>query len=382
MTQEVKTKNNASLQPDAVWSRANWQREIEGAYLYGKLAEAARTPRVRNAMAQMAGDERRHAGIWGERLRAEGARVQTPKPDLRIRIIAGLGRLFGTEAVLGLLINDEVGDINAYMSQAQSSSNLDSYRQVIGDETNHARALQALRSPDRKDRTEPWHASAGVGGRLREVVYGFNDGLTANFGLVMGVVGAAVHNNVILLAGFAGLLADALSMAASGFLASKSESEVSEHHLALERAELALMPQEERQELIGFYRAKGLTQAEATTVADRLMEKPEAALHELAREELNIDAAGAPNALMEGVVTGIATGIGAIIPLIPFMLFSGAAAVWTAVVISMVAHFLVGASRAIFTGRPAIRSGLEMFLVGMGVALFTYLLGMALGVRA
>jgi vacuolar iron transporter family protein len=381
MSQDVRTQNSAPLRSDVGFWRANWQREIEGAYLYGKLAETARTPRVRSAMVQMAGDERRHATVWGERLKAEGIRVQTPTPDLRIHLIAGLGRLFGAEAVLGLLINDEVGDITAYMNQAQSASNLESYRQVIGDETNHARALQALRSPGQPPRAEPWHASAGVGGWLREVVYGFNDGLTANFGLVMGVVGAAVHNNVILLAGFAGLLADALSMAASGYLASKSESEVSQHHLSLERAELALMPEEERQELIGFYRAKGLSQIEATTVADRLMEKPEAALHELAREELNIDAAGAPNALMEGVVTGIATGIGAIIPLIPFMLFSGAVAVWTAVVISMVAHFLVGASRAIFTGRPAIRSGLEMFLVGMGVALFTYLLGKALGVR-
>jgi vacuolar iron transporter family protein len=369
----------APAQSDTRWWRANWQREIEGAYLYGKLAAAARTPRVQKALTQMAEDERQHAVIWGKQLAEAGVKTQTPQPDLRIHLVAWLGRWLGAEAVLGLLINDEVSDINAYMDQALKSTDLDSYRGVIGDETSHARALEALRHPGHGEHAEPWHARAGVGGWLREVVYGFNDGLTANFGLVMGVVGAAVHSNVILLAGLAGLLADALSMAASGYLASKSESEVSQHHLALERAELALMPEEERQELIWQYRRKGLTQAEATTIADRLMENPDAALHELAREELGIDTAEAPNALMEGVVTGIATAVGAVIPLIPFMLLGGPAAIWTAVAVSMVAHFAVGASRAIFTGRPAIRSGFEMFVVGMGVAFITYLLGQLFG---
>jgi VIT1/CCC1 family predicted Fe2+/Mn2+ transporter len=383
MTQPTQTTAPPGSPPiDPRWWRTNWQREIEGAYLYGKLAEAARTPQVGKAMSQMSEDERQHAIIWGQRLKEAGVQAQPPTPDLRIHMVALLGRWFGAEAVLGLLINDEVSDIRAYMDQAQNSADLESYRQVIGDETTHARALESLRHPSQGDHAEPWHTNAGVGGWLREVVYGFNDGLTANFGLVMGVVGAAVHNNVILLAGFAGLLADALSMAASGFLASKSETEVSQHQLALERAELAVMPEEERQELIWHYRGKGLSSAEATTVADRLMENPDVALHELARDELGIDAAETPNALMEGVVTGIATGIGAVIPLIPFLFLTGAAAIWTAVAIAMVAHFLVGASRAIFTGRPAIRSGFEMFLVGMGVALFTYLLGLALGVRA
>jgi predicted membrane protein (TIGR00267 family) len=169
-------------------------------------------------------------------------------------------------------------------------------------------------------------------------------------------------------------------MAASGFLAARSEQEVHAHELALEEAELRLMPESEKNELAGFYTEMGLTKDEAQTVAERLMQKPQAALTQLSREELGIDPNAQSNPLQEGIRTGIATGLGAVIPIVPFLFLSGAAAIWTGVGISMLAHWLVGASRAIFTGRPATRSGFEMFAVGMGVALVTFLLGKLLGV--
>lgn len=358
--------------------RDNWQRELEGAYLYEKLSHTARQIETRQAMMQMASQETEHAAMWAERARAANANIRTPDIDLRIRIIEWLGRWLGSEAVLGLLINDEVGDIAAYSSQARDLGYEKSYQRVLRDETSHARALSALK----KDHlAEPWHRGARAGGLLRDIVYGFNDGLTANFGLVMGVVGAAVDNKIILLTGFAGMLADALSMAASGYLANRSEQEVSQHHLELEKAELNLMPQEEREELIGFYVQKGLTRPEATTVADRLMQKPEVALTVLAREELGIDTTNPSNPLQAGLVTGVSTGLGSIIPILPFIFLSGPAAVWIGVAFSMAAHFAVGASRAVFTGRPALRSGFEMFVVGMGVALITYLLGLLFGIK-
>jgi VIT1/CCC1 family predicted Fe2+/Mn2+ transporter len=361
--------------------RANWQREIEGAYLYRQLARFARTPDMQKMMAEMAGQEKTHAAVWAEHIQSADPKARPPRPDLRVYLIAGLARWLGAEAVLGLLINDEVSDIATYADQANRLGDEATYRRVLSDETSHARALAALRSPEATETAEPWHRSASAGGLLRVVVYGFNDGLTANFGLVMGVIGASVSDQTILLAGFAGLLADAFSMASSGFLAARSEQEVRQYHLALERAELRLMPQEERQELKQYFMRKGLTSQEAATVADRLMENPDVALTQLAREELGIDPEAPQSPLQEGIVTGIATGLGAVIPIIPFFFLPRVIAIWVGVIISMVAHFLVGASRAIFTGRPAIRSGFEMFLVGMGVALFTYLLGQLLGVR-
>jgi VIT1/CCC1 family predicted Fe2+/Mn2+ transporter len=371
--------------PDTGAWRANWQREIEGAYLYGELAKVARTPQVKQALGQMGAQELEHAQVWAEHLQAAGVDSAKPRPDLRILLVAWLGRWLGAESVLGLLINDEVSDIASYAVQAEELGDADTYRRVLADETAHARALATLRGKDHREHgvaaVEPWHRGVSAGGFLREVVYGFNDGLTANFGLVMGVVGAAVNSHFVLLAGFAGMLADALSMAASGFLAARSEQEVHQYHLSLEKAELQLMPEEERQELVAFYQRKGLTHDEASMVATRLMQKPDVALAELTREELGLDPEEPQSALQEGVVTGVATGLGAIIPIIPFLLFSSSAAVWVGVGISMLAHFVVGMSRAIFTGRPAIRSGFEMFAVGMGVALVTYLLGLLLGVR-
>jgi VIT1/CCC1 family predicted Fe2+/Mn2+ transporter len=360
--------------------RENWRRELEGAYLYAALAKSARHPETAKAMTEMAAEEEQHASLWAALCRDAGAAERPPRRDLRVFMIAWLGRLLGSESVLGLLIQDEVSDIATYVDQAEGSAETERYKMVVGDETNHARSLQTLRRGEPGRDEEPWHRTSGSGGTLRQVVYGFNDGLTANFGLVMGVIGANVSDAVVLLAGIAGLLADALSMASSGFLAARSEDEVRQFHLKLERAEIELMPGEERDELARQYQRKGLTAGESRAVADRLMGNPQAALAQLAREELGIDPEPPGSPLQEGVVTGIATGLGAFIPLIPFLIVRGAEAIWIAIGISMLAHFVVGAGRAIFTGRPALRSGLDMFVVGMGVALATYLIGRLFGV--
>jgi VIT1/CCC1 family predicted Fe2+/Mn2+ transporter len=360
----------------------NWQRELEGAYLYGELAHLAKGASLKKALAQMADQEQEHSQVWAAQVRSQVADAETPHIDLRIRLTLLMARMFGVRAVLPLLMNDEVSDITSYMRQAtQSADLLPTYRKVVRDETTHARALDRLRHPGEPDQEEPWHKGAVASSMVRSMVYGFNDGLTANFGLVMGVVGAAVNNQIILLTGFAGLMADALSMAASGFLAARSQQEVREYDLALEKAELELMPEQEKEELTGFYSAKGLTRGEAAQVAEKIMQNPDTALSTLAREELGIDPQDPSNPLQEGIVTGIATGLGAIIPILPFLFWSGQAAVWGGVAISMVAHFLVGAGRSIFTGRPAFRSGIEMFVVGMGVALFTYFLGQLIGLK-
>lgn len=374
---------SAAAAPDPPVLRAyreNWQRELEGAYLYRRLAATAERPDLARSLADMADEEEQHAALWRQRVTAVYPDEAPPRPDLRVRLTAWLARWMAAESVLRLLTNDEVRDIATYSQQADTAQDDKIYQRVLLDETGHARSLESMRRSPLA--TEPWHRGAASGGTLRQLVYGFNDGLTANFGLVMGVVGASVNNHVLLLAGFAGLLADSLSMAASGFLAARSEQEVRQHHLRLERAELKWMPDEERGELVRHYMSIGLTDAEAATVADRLMRNPEAALSQLARTELGIDSQAPQDAVREGLVTGVATALGAGIPIIPFLLLSGPPAIWLGILISMVAHFLVGASRAVFTGRPALRSGLEMFAVGMGVALITYLLGLLLGVSA
>jgi VIT1/CCC1 family predicted Fe2+/Mn2+ transporter len=224
---------------------------------------------------------------------------------------------------------------------------------------------------------EPWHRT-GAGGFLRNVVYGFNDGLTANFGLVAGMVGAqgsiAAADHAVVLAGVAGMVADALSMGSSGYLAAKSEREVHEHEIAMEREEIRLMPELEARELSLVYQAKGIPADVSDSLATSVMADPERALEEQVREELGIaDATSTP--LREGVVTGVATAVGAFIPVAPLLVSTAPWAIWTSFAVAMLSHFLVGAARSTFTGRGLVRSGLDMFLVGLGVAVVGYFVG-------
>lgn len=233
----------------------------------------------------------------------------------------------------------------------------------------HAEALGALVGRA----GEPWHRTESSA-FVRNVVYGFNDGLTANFGLVMGVLGADVGTNIVVISGVAGLIADALSMGSSGYLAAKSEQEVYEHEIAIEREEIRLMPEVEEEELALLYEAKGLEPEAARAAAAAVMRDPERALAEKAREELGIGEA-AMSPLREGWVTGSATAFGALIPILPFILLPHNTAIAVSFAASMMSHFGVGAARSFFTGRGVFRSGLDMFVVGLGVAVIAYLVG-------
>jgi VIT1/CCC1 family predicted Fe2+/Mn2+ transporter len=233
----------------------------------------------------------------------------------------------------------------------------------------HARELSAIMGRE----GEPWHVG-GSGGYLRSVVYGFNDGLTANFGLVAGVVGASVAPHIVIISGIAGAIADALSMGASGYLAAKSEAEVQAHQIEMEGYEMRLMPDLEEDELAVIYEAKGLPPDRARETAHAMMKDPSQALDAMVREELNIHPAElAP--LKDGIVTGAATAVGAFIPIVPFLAMEFAAALWTSLAISMLTHFAIGAARSLFTGRSLWASGRDMFLVGFGVAAVGYAIG-------
>jgi vacuolar iron transporter family protein len=222
---------------------------------------------------------------------------------------------------------------------------------------------------------EPWHKTES-GGFLRNVVYGFNDGLTANFGLVAGVIGAGIVNQheTVVVAGVAGLIADALSMGSSGYLASKSEREVYEYEISMEKTEVELMPEIERDELAIIYEAKGMDRSSAHTLATQMMADPEQMLKEQVQEELKIGEFSM-SPLREGWVTGLATAFGAAIPVFPFLIWQGSTAIAVSFTISMLSHFVVGAARSVFTGRSVFRSGFDMFVVGVGVAVVGYFVG-------
>lgn len=353
----------------------HWQDEADAAYLYRVLAAGERDARRKSVFERLAAVEERHVEIWRDLLTRSGAPPGEHRPSGATRLRAALGRALGSGFLLPMMLREEAREVKGY---------LDLHRSTPRAEPAHGAALVLARESAEHATTlaqltggegEPWHRTA-TGGLLRNVVYGFNDGLTANFGLVAGVIGAssAVAHEPVIVAGVAGLIADALSMGSSGYLAAKSEQEVYAHEIAMERDEIALMPEVERDELALVYEAKGMEPAEAASLATQIMVDPKRMLGEHVREELRI---GEPDMspFQQAWITGLATGIGAIIPVFPFLLIHSAAAVWISLTVSMLAHFAVGGARAVFTGRGVFRSGLDMFVVGLGVAVVGYFIG-------
>ncbi|MEO7270523.1 MAG: VIT1/CCC1 transporter family protein [Vicinamibacterales bacterium] len=357
--------------PTASWDE-HYRDERDAAFLYRRLAAAEGDAKRRDLFERLAVVEDRHVARWEELFREGGRPLPSYKTAGRTRALAWVASQFGPDLVLPLILAEEGREVQAYLGLARHSSDHLTHRAAVdiaSDSAVHARELSEVMGRE----GEPWH-TGGAGGFLRSIVYGFNDGLTANFGLVAGVIGADVAPHIVIISGVAGAIADALSMGASGYLAAKSEAEVQAHQIDLERHEMRLMPDLEEDELAVIYEAKGLSPETARETAKAMMRDPAQALEAMVREELNIHPAElAP--LKDGLITGTATAVGAFIPIVPFVVMDHGPAIWMSLVVSMLAHFAIGGARSLFTGRGVWASGRDMFVVGFGVAAVGYVLG-------
>jgi VIT1/CCC1 family predicted Fe2+/Mn2+ transporter/rubrerythrin len=404
---------------DTATSLENLKLERDAIVLYESLARIEKDPVRAAAFERIAGNERRHAEIWAGKLTELGASVPPPSsaPRARVRFIILAARLFGTRAVADLVKALEGDEEEIYDAQASGPE----VAAIAADEREHARIWDELAaassgssgaSPSRGDgavaaaavvATDPsrdglavarratsaaeiaererWHRTGGRSGTLRAVIFGVSDGLVSNLSLVMGVAGAASQNpSFILLAGIAGLLAGAFSMAAGEYISMQSQRELFERQIALERAEMELMPEEEEAELAAAYRAKGFSADEAAEIAHRIFRDPDAALDILVREELGLDPdeLGSPWGAAAG--SFVAFAVGAIIPVIPFLFGGGTGVVAASLALSLVALFLVGAGVSLLTGRGVLFSGFRQLGIGLAAAIVTYLIGSLIGV--
>lgn len=349
--------------------------EVDAAYLYGVLEKKCPASPERESYRRLAAIEQKHVDAWSALLSAEDEAIRVPGPSVKARLMMRLSAVTGISWLRQLMLKEEGNEVRSYLSLYRTSRDAPTRElalRLARDSAGHAENLNELSGQS----GEPWH-QASSGGILRSVVYGFNDGLTANFGLIAGVIGAQASDHFILISGAAGLIADALSMGASGYLAAKSEQDVYDHEITMEADEIRLMPDLEREELAAIYQAKGMEQSAAERLAREVMEDPTRALEEKVREELGLTTEKI-QPMKEAWMTGTATAIGAAIPLIPFFFWKGDTAIILAFVLAMGAHFGVGGLRSLFTGRGLLRSGWEMLLVGMGVAVVGYLLGDAI----
>ena len=374
-TLEPPTSRSGNHKVDVHSFEHHWQDEADAAYLYRLLADAEPDPKKKSVYSRLADVEDRHVVVWADLLSEHGHPPPKFRPSGRARLLARLGKWFGPGFLLPMLLEEEGREVKAYLDMHR-----DTPRGAPGgpealtlarESAEHASTLGEIAGKG----PEPWHKTES-GGILRNVVYGFNDGLTANFGLVAGVIGASTVNQhqAVVVAGLAGLIADALSMGSSGYLASKSEREVYDYEISMEKTEVELMPEIERDELAVIYEAKGMDRETAHSLATQIMADPSLMLKEQVQEELRIGDLGM-SPLREGWLTGLATAFGAAIPVFPFFIWQGSTAIIISFTVSMLSHFLVGAARSVFTGRSTFRSGLDMFVVGVGVAAVGYFVG-------
>jgi len=334
----------------------SWQEEKRSAWLYRVVAECERgTTRAAlfNELAQAADDQ---AEIWLAAIAQRGNPVPAPfHPDLRTRVVARLTRVFRPRAMRGVLAAMKVRGMVLYTQNPPHPTPLN--RDDIGKR----------------------HQNGAAGNALRAGVFGVNDGLVSNAALIYGIAGASSESSLIVLTGVAGLLAGAFSMAAGEYVSVRSQREMFEYQIGLERDELEEYPDEEAAELALIYAAKGMDTAEARRLADKLMEDPERALDTLAREELglNPDELGSP--WVAALSSFSAFTAGAALPLLPF-LFNHGNALTASITLTALGLFTVGASMSLFTGRHALLSGLRMLSIGGAAGLATYFIGAWLGV--
>jgi VIT1/CCC1 family predicted Fe2+/Mn2+ transporter len=372
--------------PDPTQSLANLRLERDAVLLYDALASIEIDPLRAGAFNRIAANERRHAEVWASKLREAGVDVPpaAARPRPRVRVIILLARIFGTKAVSDLVTALEGDEEEIYEGQTATPE----IEAIAADEREHAEIWRKLKDPDyHPDRDiatrERWHRSSRSG-TLRAVIFGVSDGLVSNLALVMGVAGAsgptATAGHFVLLAGIAGLLAGAFSMAAGEYISMQSQRELFERQIELERAEMEAMPEEEEAEMAALYRAKGFNADEAKAIAHRLFEDPERALDQLIREELGLDPdeLGSPFGAAFG--SFVAFALGAFVPVAPYIVGSGVGAFVVAIVLSLVALFAVGGGVSLLTGRGVLFSGARQVGIGAAAAIVTFAVGTAIGV--
>ena len=383
-----------------------WRGEIVAGSVYDLIAR--RMPeREGEILRRMADAESGHRRRLEQRMQELGIEVPDPagvRLPLSLRLQARIAPVDRLLAAREAAEDDEVDDLYKRSTGDPTTDKL--LRDIRKEERSHSLAVQDIRSgPDGGDGRgagaargesaaaplavpgaqarlnrilgrERWHRTGG--GWISGAIYGANDGLAAVFGIVAGVSGATGGSSSVLTAGLAGAIASALSMATGAFLAERSEAEVHAANIERERQEIAEHPEEEKEELSLFYQLKGIDEGTANQLAERMSEHPDAMLRALSAEEFGATEADTSDAAQAALAAGVSTGLGAIVPVIPFMITTGTAAIVAAAVVSLVAHFLVGAAKSLVTLRSWWSAGLEMTLAGVIVGGATYLVGLAL----
>lgn len=354
------------------------QTEIDASFLYKRLAEKEEDKTVADIFRQMSEIENEHAQAFLKKQNIPAEKM--PKPSFRARTLDRIGKVFGYDYVLGVLMDTEKS-LSISAIKMKQKENLP----VTGAETNHVKVLKGLLENSKVSgstiaRFETRHKSVG-GNALRAAVLGGNDGLVSNFSLVMGIAGATAGGSEVLLAGIAGLLAGALSMALGEWISVKSSQELYENQMEIEMQELETSPENEMKELELIYKAKGIPEEQAKQMAANIINDKEHAHELLVKEELGINAEELKGSAFEAALYSfLLFSIGAIIPVFPFFFLSGINAILISAAASAIGLFVIGAAITLFTGRSIWFSGFRQVVFGLAAAAITFGIGKLIGV--
>jgi len=354
--------------------------ERSSALLYQTLSEIEKDPRIAEVYARISKTETAHAEQWQQRAKDAGIEIGEFKPAWRTRTLIRLARKFGTQMILPAIQNMEA-------TGSQDYSKMENAMGMRSQEQSHARLLTQITgvvtgglSGGVLMQLEGRHRSAG-GNALRAAVLGANDGLVSNLSLVMGVAGATLAGKGVLIAGIAGLLAGAISMALGEWLSVQSSRELFANQIATEKEEIESSPEEEMGELALIYESRGLPKETAVKLAKTLLSNKETALDTLAREELGVNPEELGGSAWEAAITSFFLfAMGAILPVAPFIFVSGMTAVYISIGLSVIGLFVLGAVITLFTGRSVLYSGFRMVIFGLIAAAVTFGIGRLIGV--
>ena len=370
-----------STQDDIERFFANRQKEIDGAALYQVLADTEKQPQMAEVYRKLASSEEKHAATWEKKLEELRASIPPRKPTWRAATMIWLARRFGPQFVLPTITGNEKADSQAYDGQPDYEAS-----EFSLEEKSHARLLSIASnstggmSGGTVAQLEGRH-KAGGGNALRAAVLGANDGLVSILSLTMGVAGATNSRPDILIAGLAGVLAGAGSMALGEWLSVQSSRELYEHQIKIEAEEIAANPEEEQEELALIYQSKGLPQDRAKEMAAHMMADKSNILDTLAREELGIDPEELGGSAYEAAFTSFFLfAFGALFPILPYFFWRGTLAILLSLVISAVGLFVIGAAITLMTGKSVWFSGTRQVLVGIAAAALTFGIGKLIGV--
>lgn len=357
----------------------NIQTEVDASFLYNLLAENEEDKNVANVFRQMSEIEHGHAVAFLKKNNLEESKL--PLPSRRAKTLKTIGKIFGYNYVLGVLLDTEKSISTSILDARKKTKSTNSVS-----DTAHVTILKNILNSSKTisgsglARFEKRHRSVG-GNALRAAVLGGNDGLVSNFSLVMGIAGATSGQKEVLLTGLAGLLAGALSMALGEWISVKSSQELSENQMQLEMEEIENNPEGEEKEIMLIYLSKGIPEEQALKMAKEIMQNKTSAHDLLIKEELGINPEELKGSAMEAAVTSfVLFAVGAIIPVLPFFFLGGYPAIITSTILSAMGLFLIGASITLFTGKSVFFSGLRQVAFGLAAAAITFGIGKLIGV--